>query len=116
MLRAGDSIEVPRNAKSNPIAISIGHLNQEIPQVLDRINGLPSLERLISMEEETNKADLSFPEALKTGRQALSAGSQSFQEVELSGEDLAIILFTSGTTGSSKAVMLTHGNIAAIRR
>ena len=74
---------------------------------------LTSLERLISMEEEKTEADVSFSDTLKTGREALSAGSQSFQEVELSGDDLAVILFTSGTTGSSKAVMLTHGNIAA---
>ena len=74
---------------------------------------IPSLKRLISMEEEMKEADVSFSDALKTGREALLAGSQSFDKVELSGDDLAVILFTSGTTGSSKAVMLTHGNIVA---
>jgi len=74
---------------------------------------IPSLEQLISMEEEKKGADIAFSDALKKGREALSAGSQSFQEVKLSGDDLAVILFTSGTTGSSKAVMLTQGNIVA---
>jgi long-chain acyl-CoA synthetase len=74
---------------------------------------MSSLEQLISMEEEKKGADIAFPDALKKGREALSGGSQSFQEVELSGDDLAVILFTSGTTGSSKAVMLTQGNIVA---
>jgi long-chain acyl-CoA synthetase len=99
-------------------------LNFSKPRVLicskeyvDRLKGsrktIPSLEQLISMEEEKKGADVSFSDALKTGREALTAGSQSFQEVELSGDDLAVILFTSGTTGSSKAVMLTQGNIVA---
>lgn len=74
---------------------------------------LPSLQQLISMEEEAEGADLAFPEALQKGYQALSRGNRSFQDARISGEDLAAIIFTSGTTGSSKGVMLTHGNIAS---
>ena len=33
------------------------------------------------------------------------------QPVELTGEDLAEIMFTSGTTGDAKGVMLTHRNL-----
>lgn len=35
------------------------------------------------------------------------------QEVQLSGADLAEVMFTSGTTGDPKGVMLTHGNLIA---
>ncbi len=37
----------------------------------------------------------------------------SYHELEVNEDDLAAIIFTSGTTGHSKGVMLTHKNIVA---
>ncbi len=48
---------------------------------------------------------------LRKGEQAIQAGSSEFYDAEINAEDMAVILFTSGTTSMSKAVMLSHDNI-----
>jgi long-chain acyl-CoA synthetase len=48
-----------------------------------------------------------FLVALKQGRK------QSYQRPEITGQDLAFLQYTGGTTGVSKGAMLTHRNIVA---
>ncbi|HBL84999.1 MAG: hypothetical protein A2Y17_07200 [Clostridiales bacterium GWF2_38_85] len=50
---------------------------------------------------------------LPFGRQLLDAGDYSYRNAKINPEEMAYLLFTSGTTSKSKAVMLCHRNICA---
>lgn len=47
------------------------------------------------------------------GRKLVADGYTEYAYAKITQDDLASIVFTSGTTGKNKGVMLTHGNIAA---
>lgn len=61
--------------------------------------------------DEPNIKNLSDIKLL--GKQELEEGDKSFIEAEIDPDKASIILFTSGTTSLSKAVMLSHRNIAS---
>ncbi|DBA75756.1 hypothetical protein WJX77_002081 [Trebouxia sp. C0004] len=52
---------------------------------------------------------LSFDEVTEKGRQNLTGFEAN--PVHISGSDLATLVYTSGTTGNPKGVMLTHSNL-----
>ncbi|DBA95598.1 hypothetical protein WJX82_008376 [Trebouxia sp. C0006] len=52
---------------------------------------------------------LSFDEVTEKGRQNLTGFEAN--PVQISGSDLATLVYTSGTTGNPKGVMLTHSNL-----
>ena len=53
------------------------------------------------------KDTVSFNEALKKGRQL------EFNKPQISGEDIAFLQYTGGTTGVSKGAQLSHSNVVA---
>lgn len=74
-----------------------------------RENGKTSVKYWISTED----GELSFEKMLEKGRKLIESGDNSFKDEQPDSETLSILLFTSGTTDKSKAVMLAQKGLAA---
>ena len=70
-----------------------------------------TIKQYICMDGDS-KEFIAYSNLIQKGKQALEKGNKEFLNAEIDENAMSIILFTSGTTSSSKAVMLSHKNIA----
>lgn len=76
--------------------------------------GNTQLKYFISMDLEKEENGVkSQKELVEQGKELLSNGNREFIDAKIDNEKMGIMLFTSGTTAMSKAVMLSHKNICA---
>jgi long-chain acyl-CoA synthetase len=103
-------------------ALVFAENNKQALKVLSRREDLPHLKTLITYdpvegatEEKAAAAGVAvyyFAHLIALGQkhEALNPGDVEAEMEKGSRDDLATIIFTSGTTGEPKGVMLTHGN------
>ena len=92
---------------------------EQVDKALEVIDNLPMLEKIVYFEDRglynyDHPKLMTFNEFLEIGK----AEYESFpeyveqQQNNITDEDVAFLVYTSGTTGKPKGSMITHGNIS----
>ncbi len=81
---------------------------ETIKSVMGKIE---SLKYYVCMDDIDEENVIKFSDLLSKGEKLLGEGDKTFTEASIDPEEMTILLFTSGTTAKSKAVMLCQRNI-----
>ena len=64
-----------------------------------------------SPADQCGEGVFSWENLVEEGKKLVESGDRSFIDAEIYADEMSVLLFTSGTTGIAKGVMLSHRNI-----
>jgi len=98
--------------KDSGCKICIAAENEHVEKTLEAQKNLNKLKEIISIENNSNKDVTSLSEIFSTFDNDDDSAIKNIIE-KIKPHDLATIMYTSGTTGNPKGVMLTHNNFVS---
>ena len=90
------------------------------PTVVPLFDELPLVKQVIIMAAPNDEVDelitdnrlITMSQLVAEGKELVAEGKQGYIDAQINADDLSTILFTSGTTGLAKGVMLSHRNLS----
>lgn len=90
------------------------------PTVVPLLDELPLVKQVIIMAAPNDEVDelitdnrlITMSQLVAEGKELVAEGKQGYIDAQINADDLSTILFTSGTTGLAKGVMLSHRNLS----